>query len=214
MELNKNFDPELTAYTPLIRPDWIERLAQYISVVCSPPLMVIVGIYIGTQTISTSSAWIWAFVFMLLSVLPPILYVLWLLRNGKITNFHLDVRDQRKGPILVILLNTVLVWMVLHAGGAPALLVNIATGGLILSSIILIITLRWKISGRCAAAAGLESLNCMLFGQEALLLAAIVPVVAWSRVQLRRHSLSQAIAGALLGGIAFAVVIYFTSNAR
>jgi membrane-associated phospholipid phosphatase len=186
----------------------MERLAEYVSALSSPPLMAIVGIALGAQSISASSAWLWAFIFTLLSVLPPILYVVWLLRSGRITNFHLDVRSQRKGPLLIIVFNTFLVWMVLYIGGAPTLMLEIATAGLVLTCLVLMVTLRWKISGHCAAVAGLASLNWMLFGQETILIAFIVPVVAWSRIQLGRHTISQAVSGAVLGGVIFALTLY------
>ena len=214
MELDKNFAAELSSYRVLIRPDWKERLAQYVSVLSSPPLMAIAGILLGARSLSTSPAWSWAFVFILLSVLPPVSYVLWLLRRGKVTNFHLDVRNERTGPILVVFFNTFLVWMVLYMGGAPALLLGIGTAGLILIALVLAVTLRWKISGHCAAVAGLASLDCMLYGQETVLIAFIVPVVAWSRIQLRRHSIYQALSGALLGGVVFALTLYFAGNIR
>lgn len=47
MELDKNFTAELSSYRVLIRPDWKERLAQYVSVLSSPPLMAIAGILLG-----------------------------------------------------------------------------------------------------------------------------------------------------------------------
>ena len=138
MELDKNFAAELSSYRVLIRPDWKERLAQYVSVLSSPPLMAIAGILLGARSLSTSPAWSWAFVFILLSVLPPVSYVLWLLRRGKVTNFHLDVRNERTGPILVVFFNTFLAWMLLYMGGAPTLLLGIATAGLMLITLVLV----------------------------------------------------------------------------
>ena len=63
----------------------------------------------------------------------------------------------------------------------------------------LLITLRWKISLHCAAAAILAELLLIYFGPMAAPFAMSVPLIAWSRLYLRRHTLAQTIAGASLG---------------
>jgi membrane-associated phospholipid phosphatase len=71
--------------------------------------------------------------------------------------------------------------------------------------VIYIITLYWKISVHCATAAGVTTVIWMLLGTSLPLLL-VVPVLAWSRVRLRRHTLCQTIAGSVLG-----VAIFFAA---
>jgi membrane-associated phospholipid phosphatase len=204
MELDKELNP----YTSFPGFGWVEGLARLVSALTSPPLLAIAGIVIATLTVAKSTAWAWSAFILLLSVILPVLYVSWLLRAGKVTIFHMDVREERKGPLLLVLFNIILVWAVLIIAGAPDVFLMIATAGLVLGALIYLVTLHWKISGHCAAAGGLTALICTLFGQEAIVLSIIIPIVAWSRVRLRSHTLSQTVAGAILGGVIFALTFY------
>lgn len=215
IELEKNYNAELTtaklpAYEPVIKPGTMDRVAHYVSLLSSPPLLAAIGILTAAQAMEGNLIWAWTGAFVTLSVIPPVLYIMWLIQAGKVTNFHLDVRKQRKGPLILILLNTLLVMMVLVVGGAPHLLLLISIAGMVLVGLIYLITLRWKISAHCACASALAVLNCILFGQQAVGFAALVPVIAWSRIQLGKHTLAQTIFGALLGGAVFAMAFTCT----
>ncbi|HWP93015.1 MAG TPA: phosphatase PAP2 family protein [Thermodesulfobacteriota bacterium] len=204
MELDKELNP----YTLFPGFGWVEGLARLVSALTSPPILAIAGVVIATQTVAKSTAWAWAAFILLLSVILPLLYVSWLLRAGKVKSFHLDVREERKRPLLFLLFNIVLVWAVLIIAGASNVFLMIATAGLVLGALMYLVTLYWKISGHCAAAGGLTALTCMLFGQEAMVLSIIIPIVAWSRLRLRSHTLSQTVAGAILGDVIFALTFY------
>jgi membrane-associated phospholipid phosphatase len=88
---------------------------------------------------------------------------------------------------------------VMWIGHAPPLLTAMAGIGVVQWFIIFTITLRWKISVHTTSAAGLTVLILRVFGIAAAPLVISIPLIAWSRVKLRRHTLSQTIAGALLG---------------
>lgn len=209
MELDKNLTSHLDVYPAFLRPGWAEHSARFISAVSSPPILATTGIALAAQAAAQSSAWLWAAVFITLSIVPPLLYVLWLVRSGRVSDFHLNIREQRTVPLLVALASATFSWFVLLTGGAPALLVTLAAGATIEVFLIFLLTLRWKISGHSAAVAGVAVLALMLFGQAAVLFTAAVPFVAWSRVRLRRHTLSQVVSGALLGGLMVALTILF-----
>jgi membrane-associated phospholipid phosphatase len=65
--------------------------------------------------------------------------------------------------------------------------------------ILLLVTLRWKISGHTTAMSSLAMLCWLLIGPAAAPMMLSVPLVAWARVRLRRHTLAQTLAGAALG---------------
>jgi len=115
-------------------------------------------------------------------------------------------------PLLVTLTITVIAWLILLICNAPHLLIVIAGAGWVQTAIMLGLTLRWKISGHCAGAAGFAMLVCILFGKAAIPLLICVPIIAWSRVRLGRHSLHESLAGALLGGVIFATAFYVAGN--
>jgi membrane-associated phospholipid phosphatase len=66
------------------------------------------------------------------------------------------------------------------------------------------ITLWWKISLHAAAAAGAATMAWALLG-TGLPFLLTVPLIAWSRIRLRRHTLAQTVLGALLGFVVFFV---------
>jgi len=63
----------------------------------------------------------------------------------------------------------------------------------------LLITMYWKISGHGAAIASLTVFICGLYGSLAAPVLLAIPLVAWARVRLHRHTLAQTVAGSLVG---------------
>jgi len=78
--------------------------------------------------------------------------------------------------------------------------------------LVFLITLRWKISGHCTSAAGLSFLAIALYGEPMIPLTLIIPVVAWSRIRLGRHTLYQTIAGTFLGAATVMGILYITGS--
>jgi hypothetical protein len=185
-----------------------ELLAYGISQVCNPPLMTALGIVLASYTLSAQGAWLWATMYGLLAVLTPALYVLWLFRQGVVTDLHLTVREERTRPLLVTLSAAFAAWIMLYSAGAPHLLTILATANVLQATIFLGITLHWKISAHSAAAAALTLLALLLIGQMALPCLLSVPLIAWARVHLHHHTPGQTVAGAALGGSILAGAFY------
>jgi membrane-associated phospholipid phosphatase len=109
------------------------------------------------------------------------------------------VREQRIKPMIAIVTTTLSAWLMLIARHAPTLFVGVATVGIAITLILLLVTLRWKISGHTTAISSFVILCCLLIGPAAAPMILSVPLVAWARVRLRRHTLAQTLAGAALG---------------
>ncbi len=178
---------------------WDLRLARWISDLLCPPVVAAVCILVAAAYLATPVAWKWAALFLGLAVVPPTLYVIWLLHRGEVSDFHLCVRHERIKPMLVTVAAALSAWGMLIVGSAPRLLVALATVGIVMAVITLVITLRWKISGHTTAISSLAMLCCILIGPAAAPIALSVPLVAWARVRLHRHTLAQTLAGAALG---------------
>lgn len=177
---------------------WDAYLARVVSNVGSPPVMATGAMTAVAARLSTTTAWTWAIMMVGLSVLVPLCYVLWRVKRGDITDLDVSSRKQRVQPLLITMTSTELVLLALLAGEAPPTMIVLA-GTMWLQVILLFaITLRWKISVHTATAAGATTIVWALLGTPVPLLV-IVPLVGWSRVRLRRHSLLQTGAGALLG---------------
>jgi membrane-associated phospholipid phosphatase len=137
-------------------------------------------------------------VYAFLAILLPVFYLVWLVRGGKVTDLDVQLREQRIRPMVVTVSCAGLAWGVLLLGGAPLQMVVLAGALCVQMAIVFAITLYWKISVHCAAAAGAATVTWFLLGTLFPLLIG-VPLVAWSRVRLGRHTLAQTIAGTFLG---------------
>jgi membrane-associated phospholipid phosphatase len=144
---------------------------------------------------------LWIIFYIGIAVFTPVLYVLWLLRAKKITDFHIKLRHQRLRPMLMMILCSLLAWGIMLAGSAPILLQTIAIMGAVLITVLLIITLKWKISGHATAVTVFVALGLILWGPPAFPVFLLIPMVVWARLVLKRHSLAQTMAGVALGSL-------------
>ncbi len=188
-------------------PTVAERAAHWVSNVISPPLMLIVSALLVTTQVD-EHAWRWAFLFMAASVLLPVLYLVWLLKRGRINDIHVPVREQRIRPYLVTLAVALPLLLFFLLWPAPQPFQVLATIYALQAIACLVITLRWKISLHSAAVSSAAVLGWTTIGWSGAALLLTVPVVAWARVHLRRHTLMQTIGGALLGVVAVYTAIW------
>jgi membrane-associated phospholipid phosphatase len=209
MEIRKQYEASFEPHA-LITPTWDVQLAKCISWGCSPPLMAATGIILSAAYIGTPAAWGWAVFYIGLAVSIPAGYVWWLVHQGQVTDFDLRRREQRIWPFLATLISVLLAWLGLYLGQAPNLMVALAGAGWFNIALLLAITLYWKISIHCTVMGGLIVFTYALFGSAAAPLALMLPLVIWSRLRLRRHTLSQTIAGALLGGGVMVMTFHLT----
>ena len=177
-----------------------------ISQVGSPPVLAATAMALIASTLSSPRAWRWAGAYVFLAILTPILYLFWLLHRGRVSDLDVQLREERVRPLIFTITCAGLAWLLLALGGAPLEMVAVA-GGLWLQTVVIFgITLWWKISVHSAAAAGVATLVWSLAGTSLPLLIG-VPIIAWSRVRLRRHTVAQTIAGAALGFAIFIVAV-------
>jgi membrane-associated phospholipid phosphatase len=210
MEINKSYYARLTE-TVIISPEWKDKWALVISGVFSPLTVAIAAVAIAGLAIHDESALVWIAVYIALSILPPAIYIIYLVRKGMVTDFHLNVRKERAKPFLLMTINTAVVFLIMLLAGAPKLILIVVAAGALQLSCMLLITLRWKISGHCTAATGLVVLALALFGENLLPLTLIIPLIAWSRIRLNRHSLAQTVAGVFLGAVTITALLYTTN---
>jgi hypothetical protein len=67
------------------------------------------------------------------------------------------------------------------------------------------ITMLWKASAHCTVAGHAAAAGLLLLGPPGLVFLLVLPLVLWSRVTLKAHTLSQTLAGAVVGA-GFAVL--------
>jgi len=148
----------------------------------------------------------WGLLTVLFTIALPFSFILWGVRRRRFTDHHIRLREQR--PVaLVVGITSALVGLILIAVlGAPRELIALVVAmevGLIIS---LAITLFWKMSIHVASVAGAIVILVLVFGQAFAVLAPLVILVAWARVELCDHTPSQVTVGAVIGAAVAASV--------
>ena len=183
---------------------YLDGIAWWISNVAAPPVLALVAAVLLAIRSSSSTAWGWAAAFGFAAVALPTLYVVVQVKRGLISDVHVPLREQRMRPYLVTLASSTAVCGVFLWFQAPATFRVLAVANLVQSVLLFAITMRWKVSMHSAAASSLSTLSLTMLGVSALsatgmLLVATVPVIAWARIRLDRHTPAQTVAGAILG---------------
>lgn len=185
------------------------RLAWWITQIGSPPVLGLAGILLVGAALGFGQHWPLLLTYTSLALLLPFGFVLWLLQQGKVSDYNLTQREERFWPMVVSMASALVGWLVLRQMQAPALLLALAATNLAQSVTYFFITLRWKVSIHSAVAAGLAVLGSAVAGGTVWALVLAVPLVAWSRVVLRRHTLAQTVVGAAIGSLFFAFALLF-----
>lgn len=187
---------------------WNRPLAYVISQIGSPPVLTLAVLGLTASAVPHPRAWAWAGTYAFLAILTPMVYLVWLMRRGQVTDLDIQLRQERARPMLFMLASGGVAVFVLALGMAPQELLLLSGSLWLQSLIIFAITLRWKISVHSATATGVAAMIWFLTG-ALLPLVVGVPVIAWSRVRLRRHTVAQTIAGALVS-LAVFVIAFLT----
>jgi membrane-associated phospholipid phosphatase len=182
-------------------------VAYAISMLGSTPVITPVAMSCVAWAFAGLRAWRLASLYALLAVMLPMGYVVWLLRRGLVTDIDVQVREQRTRPMIATLACALVAWLALWAANAPRQLVVLALASWLQTGLLFLITLRWKISVHCAAAATSVTVIGSLVGSPLPLLIG-APIMAWSRVRLRRHTLAQTMAGTALGVVVSVIALF------
>ena len=179
---------------------WQARLAWLLSGLLSPFVLVPIfaGLFIFELTESRLEFLKLYALCVGCSAGVPALYIGWNVYSGRITDMHVKLLEQRRGPFASGLVGLGLQAIVLWSLGAPHALSVYATavffGGLAFAKI----SLTWKISvhtgglGACLAGA------LALLGWSPWWLLWQLPLI-WARAHRKRHHPWQGIGGAVLG---------------
>jgi membrane-associated phospholipid phosphatase len=164
------------------------------------------GLLLGAHYSGGPNAYSHALAYFLIGVLAPVMYVVWLLRIGAITDFHIPDRRDRRGPFLASLGSGVVGIGLLTYMGAPATFLAPVVALLLETLVLFLVTLFWQVSIHTATTAGLVTFAVFVFGAEAMPLALLIPIVSWARIYLERHTIAQTVWGSLIGIACFLIL--------
>ena len=142
----------------------------------------------GAWASHTPGTYRYALLYFCVAVLVPALYVVWAVRTGRISDFHMANRRERVAPFVVSLVCGLSAWLLLMGVGAATGFVALVFAMLLQTLLLFLITLAWQVSVHTAVAASLVTFVCQVVGPEAMPLAGLIPLVAWARLYLGRHT--------------------------
>jgi len=166
------------------------------------------GIFAFQLTTDPFSTFKWLGLTFAITSIPTIGYVLYLVETGHLRDFHMPDRADRIKPLFIIscwivISTAMLIWI--QAPPIIILVLVVATVQVILLSII---TMVWKISFHSAIIMTAAVVSILLKSNSAWFISGLVPLVGWSRVLLRRHTISQVIGGYLAGMCVASLALY------
>ena len=209
MEITSSIEKSFDHAIPLVVPTWDSRLARYVSQIASPPLLAALSAAMIGWSLNTRFAWSLVSFEIGFAILLPVLFISWLLRRGKISDFDVYLRRQRFWPYLFTVFCSLATLGLFWVLNAPSLLLALAAAALAQIVAMFAINFFWKISAHAAGAAGFATLLFYIVGAAAFPVFLLIPLMIWSRLRLRRHTLGQTLAGALLGVLIF---VFFLSR--
>jgi membrane-associated phospholipid phosphatase len=200
---------EHTPSTSLRRRRVLIDLARIFSTVCNPFVTAIVLYVILAHAYATDTLtfWSWLFVSSFFSSLGPMLYVLLLYWSGRVSDLDMSVRREREEVFSIFVISYFLGTLSLYAMHAPPIIYASMAGYTAAAFLVQIITRYWKISTLALGITAPLVALVVLYGKQPLPFALLIPIVGWSRVYLKAHTIAQVLAGTLLGFLS--VYVFF-----
>ncbi len=184
------------------RSRWLRLTARIVSDVLSPAVLSIPCLAIGVWASGVPGTYRYALLYFAVAIPVPLVYMLWLLKTGRVTDIHLPNRHDRVGPFAVASASAAAGVALLFYLGAPAPS-GTARGGARADAAVVRHHIGLADQHPLGHERRLATFAILAIGGAAVLLSLIVPLVMWARLYLRRHTLAQTLAGAALGCGAF-----------
>lgn len=187
-----------------------KRIANLTSITLNPFLVGIAVILLLSfaSTTSTADAFKWWLLLITVSILPVFLVTFYLAQSGRIDGIFIAVRQQRTRIYILSSVCVLAGFIILYLCKAPPTLMAVFAAGLLAAVIFMGINMWWKISLHSAFIAASTTALVILYGWIGSASAVLIPLMGWSRIELKYHSLAQVTTGALLAILIVVVVFY------
>jgi membrane-associated phospholipid phosphatase len=189
----------------------IVRAARLYSNIVSPPtIFAVLGLALAWHELPLLPGFLWAAVYGLITSLAPIIFVLYLLKTGRIKELHMSNTGERHLPYLTAVLCAVLGYGLIIWFDGPDLLRCFALFNVIELAALAAINIFWLISIHATGVMAAFVIVGLVFGWTAsLIVVPFVISVCWVRLYLKRHTPTQVTAGLILG-VASVLIITLT----
>lgn len=177
------------------------RIARIYSNIVSPPTMfAVLGLAVALWELPFWQGLAWAAIYGLLVSLAPILFVLYLLKTGRITELHMSDTRERHLPYLSALFFSAVTFGLVTLFKGPELMRCLTVFNMVELALLGIINIFTLISIHATGVMASMIVVGLVFGWAAsLLVLPFVVTISWVRLYLKRHTPMQIVAGLVLG---------------
>ena len=175
-------------------------VARIVSTVCNPFLtsLALFVILAGARSNGADDFMVLLFNSAFFTSIAPMLFIFYLYATDRISDLDMSIRAERERVFIAFVvfyaLGAVDLWLI-HA---PVIMTASMAGYAASALIVQWITRYWKISTHALGITAPLVALTVLFGARPVPFYLLIPLVGWSRVYLRAHTVLQVIAGTLL----------------
>jgi membrane-associated phospholipid phosphatase len=176
------------------------HLANFISIFVAPPTIAIVATVsfslwspIGLGLLSAPFSILLCFFCF---AFVPFLSILYFYRKN-IVDLYVSKRKART-PFFLIAIASYSFAAIIFLFTNTKIMFLLALGYILVSIILMVVNLFWKVSVHCAGVTGPIFSLIFVFGINAIPLSLIVGLVGWSRIKLKNHTFTQTLVGTLI----------------
>jgi len=187
--------------TPLrVRKRVWTDVARILSTVCNPFLtsLALFVILADVRSGSATDFWVLLFNSAFFTSIGPMLFIFYLYATDRISDLDMSIRAERERVFIAFVIFYALGALDLWLIHAPAIMTASMAAFAASALIVQWITRYWKISTHALGITAPLVALTVLFGERPLPFFVLIPLVGWSRVYLRAHTVLQVVAGTAL----------------
>ena len=173
-------------------------LAEIITHIFNPPVVAVPTFLYLILFERAANPLALASIILFFATLLPLTMVVTLTRRGIIPDIWASERESRVIPFAGAIISYLLGAVTLIVARSPAPITSLMLCYVGNTTIMMLITLRWKISVHASGIAGPLTALIYLLGTIAIPLSLLILLVAWARLKLKAHTIPQVAVGALL----------------
>jgi membrane-associated phospholipid phosphatase len=175
-------------------------VARIFSTVCNPFLtsLALFVILAGARSNGVADFWVLLFNSAFFTSIAPMLFIFYLYATDRISDLDMSIRTERERVFIAFVVFYALGAADLWIIHAPAIMTASMAAYAVSTLIVQWITRYWKISTHALGITAPLVALTVLFGQRPAPFFVLIPLVGWSRVYLRAHTVLQVVAGTLL----------------
>jgi membrane-associated phospholipid phosphatase len=153
---------------------------------------------------------LWLIAVLPVLVFPPLGYLFWLVRRGKLKDIYMPERETRLRPLTFMMVWALICLLLIRYWEAPPLVEVFILAATVMIGILSLVTLFWKISFHGATITAAATATLLVAGSSAWPVMLLVPLVGWARVRLERHTPRQVVFGSLIGALIALLIVHGT----